>query len=141
MRYKRRSILMSSRRFFLLPLLLVSTLLAQVPAPNSVPTPPVNPAEPTIVLDHSQEAYVVEKLRTSYRFENDGTGRREISARIKIQSEAGVEQWGQLITGYNSANERVEIPYVRVLKANGSTVAAQPDAVQDLSIPLEKEAP
>jgi tetratricopeptide (TPR) repeat protein len=105
-----------------------------------VPAPP-SPPLPAKVPDHSQESYVVEKLRTAYRFENDGTGRREISARIKIQSEAGVEQWGQLITGYNSANERVEIPYVRVLKANGSTVAAQPDAVQDLSIPLEKEAP
>jgi tetratricopeptide (TPR) repeat protein len=124
------------RRFVFLPLYLLASLavLAQVPAP---PSPPL----PAKVPDHSQESYVVEKLRTAYRFENDGTGRREISARIKIQSEAGVEQWGQLITGYNSANERVEIPYVRVLKANGSTVAAQPDAVQDLSIPLEKEAP
>ena len=124
------------RRFVFLPLLVLVCLasLAQVPAP---PSPPI----PAKIPDHSQESYVVEKLRTAYRFENDGTGRREISARIKIQSEAGVEQWGQLITGYNSANERVEIPYVRVLKANGSTVAAQPDAVQDLSIPLEKEAP
>jgi tetratricopeptide (TPR) repeat protein len=93
------------------------------------------------VVDHSQEAYVVEKLRTSYRFENDGTGRREIYARIKVQSESGVEQWGQLVAGYNSANERVEIPFVRVLKLDGSTVTAPPDSVQDLSIPLEREAP
>src|SRR3954467_8814615 len=141
MRYKRRSILMSSRRFFLLPLLLVSTVLAQVPAPNSVPTPPVNPAEPTVVLDHSQEAYVVEKLHTSYRFENDGTGRREFYVKIKVQSEAGVEQWGQVVVGYNSANERVEIPFVRVLKLDGSTVTAPQDSIQDLSIPLEREAP
>jgi tetratricopeptide (TPR) repeat protein len=132
---------MFSRRSFLLPLLLVSTVLAQVPAPNSVPPPPVNPAAPTVVLDHSQEAYVVEKLRTSYRFENDGTGRREIYAKIKVQSESGVEQWGQLVVGYNSANERVEIPLVRVLKLNGSTVAAPADSVQDLSIPLERDAP
>ena len=141
MRYKRRSILMSSRRFFLLPLLLVSTVLAQVPAPNSVPTPPVNPAEPTVVLDHSQEAYVVEKLHTSYRFENDGTGRREFYVKIKVQSEAGVEQWGQVVVGYNSANERVEIPFVRVLKLDGSTVTAPQDSIQDLSIPLERDAP
>ncbi|HEY4660237.1 MAG TPA: DUF3857 and transglutaminase domain-containing protein, partial [Terriglobales bacterium] len=132
---------MSSRRFFLLPLLLVSTVLAQVPAPNSVPTPPVNPAEPTVVLDHSQEAYVVEKLHTSYRFENDGTGRREFYVKIKVQSEAGVEQWGQVVVGYNSANERVEIPFVRVLKLDGSTVTAPQDSIQDLSIPLERDAP
>src|SRR5262249_11953258 len=65
----------------------------------------------------------------------------EMTVRIKIQSQAGVEQWGQLVVGYNSANERVEIPYVRVLKADGSTVTAPTDAIQDLSIPLEREAP
>jgi tetratricopeptide (TPR) repeat protein len=80
-------------------------------------------------------------VRTAYRFENDGTGRREFYAKVRVQSEAGVEQWGQLVVGYNSANERVEIPYVRVLKADGTTLTASPDAVQDLSIPLEKEAP
>jgi tetratricopeptide (TPR) repeat protein len=123
------------RRAVLFPLLLASCLtFAQVPAPPSTPIPDKVP-------DHSQESFVVEKLHTAYHFENDGTGRREVVARIKIQSEAGVEAWGQLVTGYNSANEKVEIPYVRVLKANGSTVTAQPDAIQDLSIPLQKEAP
>ena len=109
--------------------------LAQVPAP---PAPPIATPAP---VDHSQEPYVIEKFRTSYRFENDGTGRREFYAKIKIQGEAGVEQWGQLVMGYNSANERVDIPFVRVLNPDGSTVTAKPDAVQDLSIPLEKEAP
>jgi len=131
---------MFSRCFSLLPLLLVSTVLAQVPTPNPLPGPPINPAAPT-VIDHSQEAYVVEKLRTAFRFENDGTGRREVYAKIKVQSESGVEQWGQLVVGYNSANERVEIPYVRVLKLDGSTVTAPADSVQDLSIPLERDAP
>jgi tetratricopeptide (TPR) repeat protein len=108
---------------------------------GQVPPPPVPPAAKQAAADHSQESFVMEKLRTTYHFENDGTGRREVYARIKIQSEAGVEQWGQLVVGYSSANERVEVPFVRVLKADGSTVTAPPDSVQDLSIPLEKEAP
>jgi tetratricopeptide (TPR) repeat protein len=91
--------------------------------------------------DYSQESFVVEKVRTTYRFEKDGTGRKEIFARVKVQSEAGVEQWGQVVVGYNSANERIEIPYVRVHKADGSTVAAPEDAVQDLSAPMERDAP
>src|SRR6266566_2037940 len=131
------------RRFtFPIQLLSACTLLAQVPAPSPIPAPPVKPplVAPAIV-DHSQESYVVEKLKSSFRFENDGTDRREVYARIKVQSEAGVEQWGQLVVGYNSANERVEIPYVRVLKLDGSTLTAPQDSVQDLSIPLEKEAP
>ena len=77
----------------------------------------------------------------SSTFEADGTGRKETKARIRVQSEAGVQQWGQLQEGYNSANERVEIPYVRVLKEDGSVVKAGDDAVQDLSAPIEREAP
>jgi tetratricopeptide (TPR) repeat protein len=91
--------------------------------------------------DYSQEGYVVEQYRSLYRFENDGTGRRETIARIRVQSEAGVQQWGQIQFGYNSANERVEIAYVRVIKADGSVVKAGDDAVQDLSAPLEQQAP
>jgi tetratricopeptide (TPR) repeat protein len=124
------------RRFaFLTPFLFACAVLGQVPPP------PVPPAATQASVDHSQESFVIEKLRTAYRFENDGTGRREIYARIKVQSEAGVEQWGQLVVGYSSANEKVEIPFVRVLKADGSTVTAPADSVQDLSIQIEKEAP
>ena len=79
--------------------------------------------------DYSQEAFVVELYRSSFRFESDGTGRRETIARIRVQSEAGVQQWGQIQVGYNSANERVEIAYVRVVKADGSIVKAGDDAV------------
>ena len=91
--------------------------------------------------DYSQESFVIEEMHSGYRFEADGTGRKESIARIRVQSEAGVQQWGQLQVGYNSANERVEIPYVRVLKQDGSVVTAGPDAVQDLSAPIEREAP
>jgi tetratricopeptide (TPR) repeat protein/transglutaminase-like putative cysteine protease len=91
--------------------------------------------------DYSQEGFVVEQYRSTYRFESDGTGGRETVARIKVQSEAGVQQWGQIQIGYNSANERVEIAYVRVVKADGSIVKAGEDAVQDLTAPVEREAP
>jgi len=96
---------------------------------------PENPAH-----DYSQEAFVIEQYRSRYRFESDGTGRKETVARIKVQSEAGVQQWGQIQVGYNSANERVEIAYVRVVKADGTVVKAGDDAVQDLSAPLEQQA-
>src|ERR1700726_1172047 len=88
-----------------------------------------------------EESFVIEQMHSYYRFEADGTGRKETKARIRVQSEAGVQQWGQLQEGYNSANERVEIPYVRVLKEDGSVIKAGDDAVQDLSAPIEREAP
>ena len=91
--------------------------------------------------DYSRESFVIEKMHSTYRFEADGTGRKETVARIRVQSEAGVQQWGQLQEGYNSASESVEIPYVRVLKQDGTIVKAGEDAVQDLSAPIEREAP
>src|SRR5215467_4925494 len=149
-----RSILMSDR---FLTILLSCCLAATVVAQESTP-PAINPAQQSSTgdksagtpaaapktdnkRDYSQESFVIEKMNSRYRFEADGTGRKETVARIRIQSEAGVQQWGQLQEGYNSANERVEIPYVRVLKEDGSVVKASDDSVQDLSAPIEHEAP
>src|SRR6185295_20143080 len=74
--------------------------------------------------DYSQEAIVIEDLRTSYRFERDGTGQRDVTFRGKVQSEAGVERLGQLVIGYSAANEKLDMDYVRVRKADGSIVNA-----------------
>ena len=150
-------------RSLILSLLVACTFAAPVPAPaqSGPPSPSTIPAKakegaqsgesrPADVhaskpdetkRDYSQEAFVVEQYRSTYRFESDGTGRKETVARIRVQSEAGVQQWGQILVGYNSANERVEIAYVRVIKEDGSIVKAGDDAVQDLSAPLEQQAP
>ncbi len=101
-------------------------------APSSKPAP---------APDFSQEAFVIEQTRHLYRFENDGTGRHETYVRVKTQSEAGVQFWGQLLLGYNAATERLEIQFVRVHKSDGTIVTAPADAVQDLSAPVQREAP
>ena len=70
--------------------------------------------------DYSGEAAVLEQEHQQYRFESNGTGRRQMDVRVKVQSEAGVQQFGQVRLGYNAANERVEIADVRVRKPDGS---------------------
>jgi len=123
--------------------LLTSSLLATLAAqqPETMPAAAAAAKAADEKKDYSQESFVIEKVLTRFRFETDGTGRKETIARVRVQSEAGVEQWGQVVFGYNSANERVEIPYVRVLKKDGSVVTAPADSVQDLSAPIEREAP
>jgi tetratricopeptide (TPR) repeat protein len=106
------------------------TLGGQATAPAASPSP-----------DYAQEAYVIEQSRTTWRFENDGTGRRDSYLRVKVQSEAGVQSWGQLAFPYSSANERMDVVFVRVLKADGTVVTASADAVQDLSSAVQREAP
>ncbi len=91
--------------------------------------------------DYSQEAAVIERYKTIHRYEQEGTGRREMFLRAKIQSEAGVETFGQLVFPYTSANEKLNIDLVRVLKADGSAVNASASDVQDLTAPIAREAP
>src|SRR3954462_10551713 len=51
--------------------------------------------------DYSREAMVYEQYRTLVRFENDGTGRRDSIARVRVQSEAGVQALGRFCSGTN----------------------------------------
>ncbi|HEV2468675.1 MAG TPA: DUF3857 domain-containing protein [Candidatus Sulfotelmatobacter sp.] len=134
---------MSNRIVAALLCCLATSALAQNPNPVTPTTSAAAAADASAGSkpDYSKESFVIEKMHSYYRFESDGTGRKETTARIRVQSEAGVQQWGQLLEGYNSANERVEIPYVRVVKADGTIVKAGDDAVQDLSAPIEREAP
>ena len=101
------------------------------------PTPETAKQKP----DYSQEAVVIERLTTGYRYERDGTGQRELTMRVKVQSDLGVERFGQLVFPYTSANEKLEMDYVRVRKADGSVVSATVSDIQDLSAPLAREAP
>jgi len=145
---------MSSPRVVLVLLLLLSLCAAadegQTAAPKrkgaSRKTPATKPSKPGKAeenkpADYSQEPFVFEQYKETYRFENDGTGTREQAARIRVQSDAGVQALGQLVFGYNSANETQEIKYVRVRKADGTVVTAATDAAQDLPSPIEREAP
>ncbi|MGB0034247.1 MAG: DUF3857 domain-containing protein [Candidatus Acidiferrales bacterium] len=75
------------------------------------------------------------------RYENDGSGTREIRSRIRVHTPAGLTAAGQLVFEYNAVDEQVEIRSVRVLKPDGTVVTAEPDSVQDLSSPVTREAP
>jgi tetratricopeptide (TPR) repeat protein len=91
--------------------------------------------------DYAKEPFVFEEYATKVRFENDGTGEREYIARIRVQSDAGVQALGELKFGYNSANEQINIQYVRVRKPEGSVVNADPSTVKEITPDIEHDAP
>src|SRR5215469_4271190 len=103
---------------------LVLLILSVCALAQNKPSTATQATEQAANKDYSDEGFVVEQLRNTYHFETNGTGKHELYAKIRVQSEAGVQQWGQVVVGYNSANEKIEIPYVRVLKKDGSTVTA-----------------
>jgi hypothetical protein len=70
--------------------------------------------------DYSKEAFVIERFSRSIAFAADGTSKREQAATIKMQSDAGVRQFGVLAFPYNSDNEKIEVLFVRVKKSDGA---------------------
>jgi tetratricopeptide (TPR) repeat protein len=106
------------------------------PASNSAAT-----SRPPSHTDYSEQPLVIEHYATTVRFENDGTGQRDIAARIRIQSDAGAQQLSDLVFSYNALNERVEVRYARVRKSGGNIVTADSNAIRDIPIALAHDAP
>lgn len=91
--------------------------------------------------DYSQEATVIEELSTKIAFDNDGKLAHEQIGRVRVQTDAGVQQWGVLKFPFQSATQTVEIDYVRVRKPDGSIQITPPDNVQDLDAEITRAAP
>jgi transglutaminase-like putative cysteine protease/tetratricopeptide (TPR) repeat protein len=107
--------------------------VAQAPAPSNQKTSSAN--------SNSEEAAVFERILNRVRFENDGREVSETEAVIRIQSQAGVEEFGQLVFGYSSATEKLEVEYVRVRKPDGQVVVTPESTAQDFAPDVLKEAP
>lgn len=116
-----------------LALLQLLSLAVFVHAQKQSPKPDEN--------DHSQEAFVIEQFSHKEKFENDGTALKEDVARVRIQSEAGVQKYGLLNFPYTSGTGTFEIAYVRVRKPDGSLVETPSENIQDMAAQITRQAP
>jgi len=91
--------------------------------------------------NNAEEAAVFDRILNRVHFENDGTEVSETEAVVRIQSQAGVEEFGQLVFGYSSATEKLEVEYVRVRKPDGQVVVTPESTAQDFAPDVLKEAP
>lgn len=83
----------------------------------------------------------MERDSTEITFENDGTSLKKASARVRIQSDAGVQRYAVLTLAYQSSSETVDIDYVRVLKPDATVIVTPPENVQDMASEIAREAP
>ena len=107
-----------------------ATKTASAPAPNSS----------TDSL-HSNESYVFEKIERKVSFEPDGKGQRDLTFRVRIQSESAVRQFGLIVYPFASSFESLDVLYVRVLKANGEIVETPLSEVQEIDTAVSRAAP
>lgn len=93
------------------------------------------------VRDFSKEGFVIERSSDKVKFENDGTYMREISARIKIQSDAGLQRYSVVRFAFQNSLESFNVDYVRVVKPDGTTVVTPSDIYQDMPSDVTRAAP
>src|ERR1700675_367599 len=117
-------------------------LCAQQPANPAGKTPSGSDksADSKPVSVDAQTPAQIELLETHIRFEPDGASRKEVHARVRINTELGTRQFARLNFDYNRAFETVEIPLARITHASGGTADILPSAVTDQPNPAVVEA-
>jgi len=103
--------------------------------------PTTTAAAPAAAPDFSKEAYTIERHLNRISAESDGTGSREVTAEVKMLAEAGVKAFAVLSFTYTSANEVVDIDYVRVRKPDGTVVKTPDYNIQDMPGEVTRTAP
>ena len=96
---------------------------------------------PPAKADYSQEPFVIEQMSSKVAFQDDGTSVRQQTTRIRVQNDAGVQQWGLIELPFESGTSTLEIDYVRVRKPDGTVVVTPPDNIQDLDAEITRDAP
>ena len=133
---------MSRRWFSRLLSVGLMALLAGFAQSSQSPSPINSSPPPSIAIsEYPQEAAVVELMSTKIAFDKDGNSVRQQITRVRVQTDAGVKQWGLLSFPFQSATQTIEIDYVRVRKADGTTITTPPDNVQDLDAEITRSAP
>jgi tetratricopeptide (TPR) repeat protein len=91
--------------------------------------------------DYSKEAYVSEQIDYQLVFENDGTSTLEASARVRVQSQAGVQSLGLLNFPYASSSSTLDVLYVRVTKPDKRVITTPAENVLEMPTQITQEAP
>ncbi len=127
-------------------LLFTPGLTAQAPAAaltsGAGPAPSAAGAvAPPSKASYGAESFVFEHWDSVYTFVADGTGSREGTVAVRVQSEAAVRELGVLTVPFASASERVEIVYARVRRTDGSVLETPVGDALELPDPVTRAAP
>ena len=106
---------------------------------SNLPKSPL--ASPGATSSPSQQGYIIERRVTKLVYDADGTGSQEVTAAMRVQSQAGVQDLAVLTFRYTSYNDTVDLEYVRVKKPDGTVVVTPETNVQDMTAEVTRLAP
>jgi tetratricopeptide (TPR) repeat protein len=125
-------------------LLAILLCLLGVPAASLAQTQvPGKPSAPTGAMsaharaqkdspDSSGEPFVIERYDSHVQFESDGRGEQKLTVEAQVESDVGAQQLHELAFRYVSPNQKIQVYYVRVRKADHSVVNGSLDDVKDV---------
>jgi hypothetical protein len=115
--------------------------IAQEPSQKPVEKPTDKKVAKTAPPEKPENPAQIELLETRYRFETDGSSRKEVHTRVHINSELGARQFARLNFDFNRAFQSIEIPLVHITHASGGTADILPSAITDNPNPAVVNAP
>jgi tetratricopeptide (TPR) repeat protein len=99
--------------------------------------PPGNAAP----ADYSNQAGVIENLRTTVVYHTDGTWTTTREGTVKVQSQAGVQAFGMMNFPYASATTTMQLVYLRVTKPDKTVVTTPTENALDIPAQITQQAP
>lgn len=96
-----------------------------------VPAQQVNEADP----------FVFESLNIAYIFNDDGTGTRTDSIRVRLNSDTAAQDFGQLLFPYLKGRESITVDRIAVFDAGGKLLHDGAAEVRDLPAPVTTQFP
>jgi Domain of Unknown Function with PDB structure (DUF3857) len=101
---------------------------------------PVPPATPT-PASYANEALVIERSETTYKYNEDGTGERDSFVRMKIQTEAGATQFSVVSFPFSSATESARLNSLVVHHPDGTSTETPASDGMEMPAPVTQQAP
>ena len=98
-------------------------------------------ASSAAAADYLTQALIFESDQVKVTFQADGSGTLERTAVVRVLSPAGVQALAVLKFPYTSANQTVEVDYVRVRKPDGTVVTTPDYNTQDMPAELTRDVP
>jgi len=120
---------------------LVCVFFSSARAQQAPQKPAEKPGEKVVAPAEPQNPAQFEFLETKYRFEANGDSRKEVHARVHINSELGVRQFARLNFDYNRSFQSIDIPLVHITHPTGGTADILPSAITDNPNPAVVNAP
>lgn len=119
---------------------LAVAILAFLPAVLAGAFPVAGRQVPQGAPDYTAQPFVLENKTAVLVFENDGTFTDTISFRVRVQSQAGVQQFGVLQFPYASATQTLDILYVRVVKPDKRVIETPAENALDMPAAITRQA-